>query len=123
MRSPIAKSGRGNCLSRWRWKSSRKRTRDRWCHVMRRRPDTFRPSAFYRWLEVRKAGLCRSLRLLLLDLALDVERALREFSILRLGEEGIEPAAMIDAAQRIGGHAQAHRAAERVRQERHVQQV
>ena len=47
---------------------------------------------------------------LLLDFALDRAGVLRKLVALRLGEEGVEAAAMLDRAKRVGRNAQAHRA-------------
>ena len=44
-------------------------------------------------------------------------------SSLRLGEEGVEPAAVLHAAQRVGGDAQPHGALQRVAHQRHALQV
>src|SRR3954468_1339978 len=69
-------------------------------------------------LAVTLASTCLLLRggrrRLLLDLALEFERARREFGGLGFQHERIEAAAMVDASERVGGHAQAHVAAERV---------
>lgn len=51
---------------------------------------------------------------LLLDVALQRERAGRQLAGRSLDEEGVEAAAMIDGAQGVGRDAQTHRAAERV---------
>jgi cell division FtsZ-interacting protein ZapD len=60
---------------------------------------------------------------LLLDLALQIQRARREVGRPGLEEERIEPAIVVDALDRIGRDAQAHVAAQRIRDERHVAQV
>src|SRR6187549_2276251 len=62
-------------------------------------------------------------RVLLSDLALELERLDRQVVILRLHEEGIEATAVIDRLKRVGRHAQLDRAAERVRDHRDVEQV
>src|SRR5215469_15184127 len=49
------------------------------------------------------------------DLALQFKRPPRQLGIMRFDEEGIESAAMIDAAERVGGNPKSYRAAERVR--------
>src|SRR5258708_30981635 len=64
---------------------------------------------------------CR--RELLGDLALEIERPRRQFDIARLGEEGVEAAAVIDAPQRIGGDPKPHRAAERIGNHGDIQEV
>src|SRR5581483_9993766 len=60
---------------------------------------------------------------LLDDLPLEDEHARRQFGILGLEQEGVEAAAMIDAFKRIRGNPQPERAAERVRDQRDVEQV
>src|SRR6478735_1465587 len=60
---------------------------------------------------------------LLLDFALDDAGILRKLFALRLGEEGVEAAAMLDRAKRVGRNAQAHRALERVGEQRDVAEV
>ena len=62
-------------------------------------------------------------RLLLLDRALQVQRAGREQVGFLLDQEGIEAAAVVDALDRVGRDAQAHVAAEHVRDEGDVAQV
>ena len=47
------------------------------------------------------------------DLALEFERAARQFVVLRLDQEGVEAAAMVDGLERVGGNAQPHRTVER----------
>src|SRR5579883_799524 len=69
------------------------------------------------------AVLLRARRELLLDRALDVARAHRELLVLGLEQEGVEAAAAVDRLQRIGGNAQLHRAAERVRHHGDVDQI
>ena len=44
----------------------------------------------------------------------------RELVVLRLQQEGVEPAAMVHRLERVGGYPQPHRAAQRVRQQRDV---
>lgn len=60
---------------------------------------------------------------LLLDRALQVERAGREGGRPGLLQVGVEAAVVVDALQRVGRHPQAHVAAERVRDEGDVDQV
>ena len=60
---------------------------------------------------------------LLLDLPLEVERPLGQIGVLGLDQIGIEAAAMVDAAQRMGRHAQPHRAAERLGHHGDVEQI
>jgi hypothetical protein len=64
-----------------------------------------------------------SRRALLGDRPLDLKRARRELRVLGLEQEGIEPAAMVDALERVGRNAHAHRAPERVGLKRDVQQI
>ena len=56
-------------------------------------------------------------------LALELQRPRRQFGVARFGEERIEAAAMIDAAQRLGADAQPDRTAERIGNQRDVKQV
>jgi hypothetical protein len=75
-------------------------------------------------LNERSARLRRRLRrLLLLNRPLQLQRLLRQLAPLRLDQERIQPAAMIDAFERIGRDAQADVAAERVRDEGDVAEV
>src|SRR5262245_59328099 len=60
---------------------------------------------------------------LLGDLALEFKRSRRQLGVARLGQEGIEPATVIDAAERIGGNPKSHRAAERVGNQGDIYQV
>src|SRR4051812_41471465 len=62
-------------------------------------------------------------RLLLLDLALELERLRRKLFAFRFLQEGVETAAMVDRLQGVCRNAQPDRAAERVRHQRNVQQV
>src|SRR5580704_10050425 len=55
--------------------------------------------------------------------ALELEHPRRQFGILGLEQEGVEAAAMIDGLERIGRNPQPDRAAERVRQQRDIEQV
>src|SRR5215213_3314333 len=61
--------------------------------------------------------------LLLLDLALQGARTGGQLVDLRLGEEGVEPAAVFDRAQGVRRDAQTHRALQRVRLKRDVAEV
>ena len=61
--------------------------------------------------------------LLLGDLALEVEHARGELAVLRLEQEGVEAAAVVDRLQRVGRDARAHRAPERIRAQRDIDQV
>lgn len=65
----------------------------------------------------------RGLADLLLDRSLQVQRARRQNIGAGLQQEGVEAAIVVDAFQRIGRDAQAHVAAERVRDEGDVAQV
>ncbi|VXB97031.1 hypothetical protein BOSE127_160273 [Bosea sp. 127] len=60
---------------------------------------------------------------LLLDVALQRQRARRELTGRSLDQEGVEAAAVIDGAQRIRRDAQADRTAERIRLKRDVDEV
>jgi len=81
----------------------------------------------------KKPGLlktcCRSKQsarcgeLLLFDLALQLQCLRREVACACLGQERVEAAAVVDRLQRVGRNTQAHRAAERVRDQGDVAQV
>ena len=60
---------------------------------------------------------------LLGDLPLEVERLGGKLVLLRLHQEGVEAAAVIDGLERVGRDAQLHRAAERVGHQGDVDQV
>src|SRR5512140_3530378 len=60
---------------------------------------------------------------LLHDLTLDLKHLWRQFGVLGLEQESVEPAAMIDSLERVRRYAQAEPAAERVGNKRHVAQV
>src|SRR5688500_13030236 len=60
---------------------------------------------------------------LLGDLLLQEPGALRQFRRIGLGEKGVEAAAMLDRAQRIGRNAQAHILVQRLGDQRHLDQV
>src|SRR5579872_6567086 len=68
-----------------------------------------------------RSGVVRSE--LLLDLPLEVERPLGQIGVLGLDQIGIEAAAMVDAAQRMGRDPQPHRAAERFGHHGDVEQI
>lgn len=71
------------------------------------------------------ARLLRRLRVadLLLDGALQLEGARRQIVGVGLEQEGVEAAIVVDALDRVGGDAQPHVAAQRFRDERHVDEV
>src|SRR5215471_13758225 len=60
---------------------------------------------------------------LLDDRPLDLERVPGEIGILGCEQEGIEPATMVDALERVRRNAHAHRAPECVGLKRHVEQI
>src|ERR1700722_13699872 len=69
---------------------------------------------------VRRSGR----RLALLDdLALELKHPRRQLGVLGFEQEGIEAAAMIDGLERIGANPPPDRAVERIRQQRHIEQV
>ena len=55
-----------------------------------------------------------------LDVLLDLERALGEIAVLGLHQESVEPAAMVDRAQRRGGDAELEGLAQRVALQGHA---
>jgi hypothetical protein len=57
------------------------------------------------------------------NLPFEFKRPRRQFAVARLGEESIEPAAMIDTAERIGGNPKSHRSTERIRNQSDVYEV
>jgi hypothetical protein len=65
----------------------------------------------------------RPRRLLLLNRPLQLQRPWRQLRTLRLEQKRIQPAAMIDGLDRVGGDAQADVAAERVGDEGDVAEV
>jgi hypothetical protein len=56
-------------------------------------------------------------------LALELERAGGQLVVPRLQEEGVEPATVVDGAERIGRNPHPDRAAERIRHHGDVDQV
>ena len=76
-------------------------------------------------MKLRSARLLHEHRLadLLLDRALQIQRAGREHVGLGLDQILVEAAIVVDALERIGRDAQAHVAGERVRDEGDVDQV
>ena len=68
----------------------------------------------------RKPQACGAL---LVELALEHAPVLRQLALLGLDQEGVEPAAVLDRAQGVRRHPQAHRALQRVRLERDVHEV
>src|SRR5829696_2041458 len=60
---------------------------------------------------------------LLLEVALEHAHVRRQLALRGFGQEGVEPAAMLDRAKRVRRHPQAHRALQRVGLERHVHEV
>ena len=60
---------------------------------------------------------------LLLDVALQMTRIEREIFRRRLDQERVEATAMLNRAKRMGGHAKADSAAERIRLKRNLAQV
>src|SRR5262249_35811016 len=69
------------------------------------------------------AMACSARGLLLADLSLELAHPRRELVILGLGQEGIEAAAMIYGLERVRRHPQLDRAAERIRHQRHIDQI
>src|SRR5262249_47155506 len=57
------------------------------------------------------------------DLTFELYRFLESLLVSRLHQKGVEAAAMVDSLEGIRRDAQPHRAAERVRDHRHVEQI
>jgi hypothetical protein len=79
--------------------------------------------ALFRIVRSARLFLRRRGRRLLHDRALQFQRAGREVVGFGLDQERVEAAIVVDALDRVGGDAQAHVAAQRVRDEGHVAQV
>lgn len=114
--------------------------RNRWCSLQsdalldsqkQKRPglSTQPPKTLNRYRSQTSSARLRDLLLehrladLLLDRALEVQRLRRQVFGFRLQQKRVEAAIVVDAFQRIGRDAQAHVAAERIRDEGDVDQV
>jgi hypothetical protein len=60
---------------------------------------------------------------LLFDLTLQIEDTFGEFVVFGLHQEGVEPAAMIDGLERMRRDPQLERAVQRIRHQRHIEQI